>query len=413
MKKMMAIGIVVFILYFALLCVTTHESYFPATKETFVNEYWDRSIHFLRGSWYPLHKIPYKEVFCEQLPMANYLFALPFVAMPKYDLDKTAGYFTCDYFPLGSKDFPLIRPSLYKSIYMIIFSFFMAIFGLASLYLLLLFLKALNKNLNYAFIFLLPPVLYFIFNRFDIFPALISLLSLYAVYKGRYNVAAVLLAVGVMAKAYMLVCLPIIISYDYYQNKRINFKMIAIFAVTIVLIILPILIKGGLAALSVPFKFQLKENINNESVYFLFNMFFPRLFEQYRGLINNLFLILSLSAIPFAITTRIDNFKLLVKWCLLAMLIFMFFMKFYSPQWIIWVIFLLILNIESISDILRIVLFEILTYLAFPVAYHIYGVESGQFIILAVLRNVVILCLIILLAKELFPLSRIFPHKLK
>ena len=72
MKKIFLIGVAVFIIYFIVLCVTTHESYFPAPGEMFVNEYWDRSVHYLRGSWYPLHKAPYKEVFSEQLPVATY-----------------------------------------------------------------------------------------------------------------------------------------------------------------------------------------------------------------------------------------------------------------------------------------------------------------------------------------------------
>lgn len=413
MKKIMLIGIIVFILYFALLCVSTHQGYFPTTKGLFFNEYWDRSLHYLRGSWYPLHEIPYTGVFSEQLPMATYLFALPFVFMPRYDIEKTSTYFMVDSLPFGDRNFPLIRPSLYKSFYMIIFSFFMAIFGLISLYLLLLFLKIMGKNINYAIIFLLPMVLYFVFNRFDIFPALMGLLALYSVYKEKYNLAAVLLAVGVMTKAYLLVCLPIYLVYYYCKYKKINFSMIFLFIAACFLVLLPLLIRGGVKTLSVPFNFQLGRDSNVESLYFFISLFFPRTFQYHSGLIKSIFLALSLSVIPFAVTAKIDNFKPLLKWSLLAVLIFMLFMKFYSPQWIIWVIFLLILNIESRNDMVKIILFQVLTYLCFPIAFAFFGGTSIQFIILAVIRTIILISLIAPLISELFPTSSLYNFLIK
>lgn len=184
--------------------------------------------------------------------------------------------------------------------------------------------------------------------------------------------------------------------------------MIVLFVLTAILVTLPVLISGGIEALKVPFHFQMQRTSNYESLYFMLSLFLPVVFERYLGFMNLLFLVLSLSVLPFAILAKIDNLKALFKWSLLAILVFMLSMKFYSPQWILWVIFLLILNIQTGKDIFKIILFQVVNYLCFPVAFVFYGPSSIQFIILVTIRIILLLSFIVPLAGELLPSSKLY-----
>jgi len=394
-------------IYYLLICATTHIKQHPSRDEVLVNDYWDRKVHFLRGSWYPREKIPYIEVFSEQPPLATYLFALPFVLIPRPDDADIESFFYHD--PCKNNPIlPRLQPSWYLSAYMLVFSFIMGVLATISVYILLHLMKVMNKDLRLSLIFLLPATLFFTFNRFDIAPALIILMSIYSIFKKKYNTAAILLAIGTMIKMFPVLLLPVFLSYYRTLEKKFNFTMVAVFIAASTLFLLPVFIQGGLEAFKVPFQFQSTRVCNNESVYCLLSKVFPELFSTCGSVLKNIFVILSLTAVPFAVTAKIDNKNDLVKWSLLSIATSMFFMKFYSPQWIIWIIFLLILTIENRTDLIRTVLFSLITYIEFPLGDVLFGQPSLPFTIIVILKSIILAGIIFPLAVTLLPSSTLF-----
>ncbi len=407
LKNILFILVFFIVIYYLLICATTHIKQYPTRDEVFVNDYWDRKVHFLRGSWYPREKIPYVEVFSEQPPLANYLFALPFVIIPRPNQADIENYFYIDPNE-NNPHFPQLQPSWYLSAYMLTFSFIMGLLAITSLYYLLPLMKLMNKDLRFAFVFLLPATLFFTFNRFDIAPALIIVMSLDSMFNRRYNFAAILIAIGTAIKIFPLLVLPVFLAYYRTAHKRFSITMIVLFAATALLCILPTFIQGGFEAFEVPLQFQATRDCNNESVYYLLSQIFSRQFSDYGDILKKVFIILSLSTVPFAITAKIDNKNDLVKWSLLSIATSMFFMKFYSPQWIIWIIFLMILTMETKKDIVKAILFSLITYIEFPFGDVVFGQPSLPFTIIVFLKSIILASIIMPLAYTLLPSSMLF-----
>lgn len=401
MKKNIIILISFFMIcFYFLLCATTERQQFLGIKSFFINDFWDRSAYFSRGSWYPLKKIPYKDIFEEYPPLAVYVFATPFLCMPK----------NVEYFYDNFLASPVAMSSFYTSLYSKIFSCFMGFAGILSAFITLVLLKILKKNQVFSLLYLLPASLFFTFNRFDILPALMVLLSLLCIYHERYKSASIFLGLGAALKMYPAILLPVFLAFYFRKYKKMNFKMISSFIATVFLIMLPVLLSAGFSILWAVFHSQANRGFNHESLCYIFFIFFPHIYSSHETAITTIFNILSVSMVPFALTAKINNFKVLIKWSALSLLTFIFFLNFYSPQWILWVIFLLILSIETKMDILKIALFQIITWLIFPIADIVYGQPSYPFAILVVLRILLIAAIIIPLIKSLFPQSVLFIH---
>jgi len=295
-----------------------------------------------------------------------------------------------------------------RAAYMLVFSFIMGLLAIISIYFLLHLMKLMNKDLRLSLIFLLPATLFFTFNRFDIAPALIILISIDNIFKGKYNIAAILLAIGAMTKIFPILLLPAFLSYHRTLEKKSNITMAAVFIATATFCILPTFMQGGIEAFKIPVQFHSTRDCNNESVYYLLSQVFPEQFSTYGSVLKNIFVILSLAAVPFAITAKIDNKNDLIKWSLFSIAISMFFMKFYSPQWIIWIIFLMILSIENRTDLIRTLLFSLITYVEFPLGDVLFGQPSLPFTIIVIIKSLILASIIIPVAHTLLPSSALF-----
>lgn len=85
-------------------------------------------------------------------------------------------------------------------------------------------------------------------QRFDLVPAVITLAALYAFCRGKYEVAWLVLAIGVMTKLYPVVLAPIFLIYQWRRcNRRRIWQSLAVFVLTLMLIAAPALVlgKGG------------------------------------------------------------------------------------------------------------------------------------------------------------------------
>lgn len=344
------------------------------SKVRFINDYFDRGNYYARGSWYPLKKVPYLEIFSEYPQVATYFFALPHAML-------SAIY--------GS--------NYTKEQYYFIFSTLMMVFLFASI---MLMYNLRIRNKCFAFFLLLPASLYFSYNRYDILPAFLSLVSIKFLSKQKYNLSIFVLALGVMTKWYLILLFPIFLNFYYSRHKKINWNMIFIFCLTVILCILPTLLSGGVEALWAPYKLHGERGFNAESLFYLLMTLFRDTLHINiaTGVGYSLFFILQLSVIPLIMTRKIDSLPQVVNWSALTILVFLLFAKFYSPQWILWVLPFLILRIQNVRDIFLVIIFDVATYLYFPVIFDGYNALLNTMIII---KTVIISCFVIILFRNL------------
>jgi hypothetical protein len=337
------------------------------------NDDYDRGIYAEHGKWAVNDQVPYREVFSEYPQVPTYLFALPYLFIPP-SMNELVGYY------------------FYSSI----FSFAMLAFLFGTVAILY---NMLTERKWLAFLMLLPASLYFTYNRFDILPAFLCLLSLLFLKQGKKVWAVIVLAVATLTKWYPILLLPVYLSYDSMAQRRINWSMILAFGLTCLLIVTPTLLTGGLFALLVPYRFHVGRGADVSS---LVGMVLY-LLELYRVTPPGgpwwfiIFSILQMVIAPFSLFDRVDSFDKVVHWCILVLAPFLLFSRIYSPQWLLWLMPLLILSARTRKDIALIFIYDISTYLAFPVTWDFFGHLSWQMKLMGV-SNVLILITTIITA---------------
>ncbi len=374
MKKTKFIVLLIGLISFALLSHFFLQNNFHS-RVRYINDNFDRGNYYDRGSWYPLKKVPYLEVFSEYPQIATYFFALPHAFLSA-----------------------LYGSNYSRQQYYLVFSILMMIFLFISI---LLLYKLRIKNKDFAFLMLLPASLYFSHNRYDIIPVFLSILSIKLLSREKYNLSIIILALGVMTKWYLILLFPIFLNFYYSKQKKINWNMIFTFCLTIIICILPTLFSGGMEALLAPYKLHIGRGFNNESLFYLLKIFLNNTLniniETQVGYL--FFFVLQLSVIPLLFIKKINTLPKVANWSALTILVFLLFAKFYSPQWILWAIPFLILRIQKMSDIILVITFDVVTYLYFPVVFDGYKDWLDTIIII---KTVVLICLIIIISKNLF-----------
>ncbi|MBN1354523.1 MAG: hypothetical protein JW994_07650 [Candidatus Omnitrophica bacterium] len=307
----------------------------------FINDNADREVYYLRGTWYTIKKTPYTEVFSEYPQFATYFFALPHMALAA-----------------------LYGPAYGKEAYYLTFSAMMMLF--LSFTILLLY-RLRDEKRYFAFLMLLPASLYFSYNRYDILPSFLGILAVYLLSKKKFAFSFFCLALGVLAKWYLALLFPIFLVFCRESRKKNITGIIAFFFITCFLGILPTLLSGGIDALLIPYMFHTMRGLNSESLFYLLKKILGS------DLWFIVFFVLQFSVWPFLVFARIDSPKKAINWSALAILVFMLFAKFYSPQWILWIMPFLILRIRNAKDAFLVIFFDITTYVYYPVIYDGFG----------------------------------------
>lgn len=94
-----------------------------------------------------------------------------------------------------------------------------------------------------AYSVLMVLLLEFVTDRYDIFPAVLTLMSFYYFVKSRYAWAFILIAIGMMTKLYPALLFPIYFLYFAMKGEwKEAWKGTAVFAVTSLIIIVPVMI---------------------------------------------------------------------------------------------------------------------------------------------------------------------------
>jgi hypothetical protein len=333
------------------------------------------------GSWYTLNQKPYTDVDSPYPQLATYFFALPHSIAHA------------------------ISSSYDKTDYKLVFSLLMMVLLVGTI-VILFSMRSTSKN--YAFLMLLPASLFFAHQRYDIIPALLGVISVSFLLKDRYRTAAIFLALGVMAKWYLIVIFPILFRYAYLKKNRIDFGMIGTFVVTGSLFVLLTILHSGFDALFVPYRFHLGRGYNLESLfyhlYLLFNSILTIDIAMRYGYL--IFFLLQFCVVPFVLRADIRTPRDVYAWSAISILCFMLFSKFYSPQWIIWAMPFLILWISNKKEACAVIAFDVATYLYFPIAYRNLDLSSYWFAISIGIKNISLVLLIALLVKTILMSSR-------
>lgn len=355
----------------------------------FVNDYGDRLIYSGRGSWYSLSKLPYSEVKSEYPQLATYFMAVPYLILDSVgSLDINAAEqiysfvqeITLNPTNPNKLDALYLQNNLFMN-YAMIFSLLMMVF--LSLSIVLLY-KMRPDRKYLAFLMLLPASLYYSYNRFDIMLCFLSLFSLYMLYKEQYKFSAFAIAVGLFLKWYLVLLLPVFITY-YSKYKKVNWSMIIVFSIVSIIIIVSAIYWSGIESLLVPYQFHLDRGMDQPSITMVIHHFFSVIVNTYNIMDHHLYdhlfykyvlraaFLLQFSIIPLCLTSRIDSFEKVVKWSALSILVFILFAKINSPQWILWVSPLLILIAKDWKYVSGIVLLDLFTYLQYPITYMLFS----------------------------------------
>jgi len=227
---------------------------------------------------------------------------------------------------------------------------------------------------------LAPAPIYFAVFRFDIYPAVATLMSLFAIRRARYLEGAIWLGVAAALKGYALWLLPAYCVFMVYQRSvAAAIKVGALAVAPMILSLLATVIFTGWEGMIAPFSSQALRTLNGESTYDAFNYLFsvPVIPDgsEMRWIAQSLQVACALAAAAM----RPRSFADLVNAFLFALLGFMSFSVFYSPQYVLWILPLISFSRSRVLLILAIFL-SWLTYLYFPIGYrHSLGGHPGLF----------------------------------
>lgn len=218
-------------------------------------------------------------------------------------------------------------------------------------------------------VWLSPAAVYFSLLRYDVFPALATLLALLAIRRGAEVRGALWLGVAVALKGYALFLLP---AYGIYLLQRRGFlAAVRIGSLTVLpmaVSLLVVLLFAGWDGVTAPFTFHADRGLNGQSTYDAINYVLGTDLRFDSTLAQRAAQGLQVGAALAAAALRPRTFDQLVSAFLVAMVGFITFSVFYSPQFVVWILPIACLAASRRVLVLAIA-FSWLSYLYFPAAY--------------------------------------------
>jgi len=214
------------------------------------------------------------------------------------------------------------------------FAIVWSLFGLTAwLYTTKIVNEIVGNNQIIKICWLLPATIYFSVFRYDIFPTLFFILSIWSLKENKLIKSALFLGITIALKGYALFTIP---SFFFFLNYNFGFKKTIRF---ILISILPLIILNfstflflGKDALVAPYEFHLVRKFNGQSTWDTLNLQF---------LVRKLpflptFLMIITSMLGFLRKPR--NISELAESSLLAITGFVSSLIFYSPQFCLWIL---------------------------------------------------------------------------
>lgn len=217
--------------------------------------------------------------------------------------------------------------------------------------------------------FLTPSILYFSLLRFDIYPVFFTFISLLAIRDCKYYQGAFWLGIAIALKGYCIFLLPPYFIFCCYKKGLIDsLKVMAICLAPILLGHLSILSYAGLEGSNEAYVGHMQRGLNRQSTYdalfYLFRLQFILKISDFPWIGQ----VLQVISCLVAAALRPKNFDDLIHSFLLAIVGFISFSLFYSPQYILW-----IFSISCFSNSMLILwltlLYSLISYIYFPIAF--------------------------------------------
>jgi hypothetical protein len=232
------------------------------------------------------------------------------------------------------------------------------------------------------FAWLAPAPIYFSLFRFDLYPALATLMSLFAIRRGAYTKGALWLGVAAALKGYALFLLPTYCIFMVHQRGlNAAIKVGVLVVAPTILSLLATFAFAGYEGLVAPFNVHFVRTLNGESTYdalnYLFNAPVTLWVDEAPWIAHSL----QVAAALAAAAMRPKRFEDLINSFLFAILGFMSFSTFYSPQFVLWVLPLICFSTSRVM-LITTILFSWLTYFYSPISFDLLWVApalSGLF----------------------------------
>lgn len=338
--------------------------------------------------------------------------------------------FTLEYPPLAVFFFliPRLITSQYLN-YSILFHIEVGIFLLIGLWVVFDIARRLGKSpwkLLLVYTLCVLAVGPIVGEQFDIFPAVLTLLSIYFFWLGKSKTSWLLLALGTMLKIFPIVIAPIFLLL-YLRNHQINqiWKGLVTFGLTCLIILSPFLFISP-ASLCNLLNYHAARGIQLESLYSSLLLIGNKMGitavkldfsagswnvvgqgSQFMANLSTYLIIAGLLVVYGFIYSRIkpgkSQFSRIGAYSLLAVLVLLIFSKVLSPQYLIWLIPLVPLLFVRWRNVILVVfiLIGILTYYIFPLRYDaLMSMDTGVIIVLLV-RNLLLILMAFLIGISL------------
>jgi hypothetical protein len=253
------------------------------------------------------------------------------------------------------------------------------------------------------FTWLSPAALYFALFRFDLYPALASLMALLALRNERYVRAAAWLGLCIALKGYAAVFLPALSVFWIYRvglKKAVALSVLAIAPMVVSLGL--VWLYAGTEGVLMPFEFHAGRGYNGETIYLAVdNLLDGRLEPQLDWMLEHRVpLAIQVAFGLLAAALRPRTFDQLLHAFLIAVVGFVTFSVFHSPQFALWIIVAAAFTTNRYLQVLLTAL-SWFTYLYFPIVFdwsvlpdapaHIIGYQEASILVLVVLKLLIML----------------------
>jgi hypothetical protein len=214
---------------------------------------------------------------------------------------------------------------------------------------------------------LAPAPIYFALLRYDIYPATATLLAMLAIRRDAYIAGAFWLGIAAALKGYALCLLPAYFVFIFCRRDlKAAISCAAIVIGPMLLCLLASFIFAGWEGMLAPFRLQAGREFNGESLYDAVNYLLVSQVKAKEIPLLPLLLQLSSALIAAAMCPR--KFQDLVNAFLFAVLGFITFSPFYSPQFVLWILPLVAFS-DQRAMLISAIGFSWLTYFYFPIVY--------------------------------------------
>lgn len=252
-----------------------------------------------------------------------------------------------------------------------------------------------------ALVWLAPAPIYFSLFRFDLYPAVATLMFLFAVRRSSYIEGALWLGVAIALKGYALCLLPAYCVFIVHQRGVAAAIRVGALAIAPMIAgLFATLLFSGWEGMVAAYKIQGLRTLNGESTYDAINYLVRAPVISDGAGIRWIGQLLQIGCALGAAAMRPQSFEDLVNACLFAVLGFVSFSVFYSPQYVLWILPLVCFSGSRVM-LIAAILFSWLTYLYFPISFDLGLWYRGLFETITVAVSLLRLFMLSLVAWEL------------